>query len=500
MAREERAEAAPELTLWEPQPRQAAYITCPYDDVLFGGARGGGKTDATLGNIIDHQFEYGRHANMITFRKTITELEDMIRRANELLPPLGAKWNEQKKKFVFSNGAEAKFRYLEREADAMAYQGHNYTLVNFEELGNWATSRAINLMYGTLRSAYGVPCRMRATANPGGPGHQWVKERYITPAPLGFEPIPVALPSGRVFTRCFVPSRLQDNAALMKNDPGYQDRLYLVGSAALVKAWLDGDWDAVEGAYFDGWSSTMILTPFAVPKRWVRFRSFDWGYARPFSVGWWAIADGDPIVYPDGSSLRLPRGALVRYREWYGCVKGEPNTGIRLEAEDIADGILSREGLDEEFEYSVADPAIWESSKGPSIAERMAKYHKPGQEERRVIWRRGDNKRVQGWSQVRGRMRPDEESRPMIYAFGTCVDSIRLMPVMQHDKVKPEDLDTDMEDHIADEWRYACMSRPMPRIQAATKRRPPGPHPLTLDAMAPIVLPPGYRTDIFAEQ
>lgn len=495
MARKERAEDTAELaTLWAPQPRQSAYITCPYDDVLFGGARGGGKTDATVGTIIDHQHEYGRHANMITFRKTITELEDMIRRSLEILPPLGARWNEQKKKFTFPNGAEAKFRYLEREQDAMSYQGHNYTQVNFEELGNWATPRAIDLMYATLRSAYGVPCRMRATANPGGPGHQWVKERYIQPAPLGFQAIPIRLPSGRIFNRCFIPSKLQDNLALMANDPGYQDRLYLVGSAALVKAWLEGDWDAVEGAYFDGWNSDMILPPFEVPRNWQRFRSFDWGYARPFSVGWWAVSDGNPVTLSDGNRIRLPRGSILRYREWYGCVAGQPNTGIRLEAEEIADGILTRESPWEDIPFGVADPSIWDSSKGPSIAERMNNYRKKGSD-RRIFWRRGDNKRVQGWSQVRGRMKRDE-GLPMLYVFSTCVDSIRLMPIMQHDKIRPEDLDTDMEDHIADEWRYACMSRPMPKFLAPKKLR--APNPLTLDGMAPLVLPVTNKIDIFA--
>jgi hypothetical protein len=494
MAGKEQAPVSLETVLWQPQPRQESFITCPFDDVLFGGARGGGKTDATIGDWIDHQFEYGRQANGVIFRKTVTELEDMIRRALELLPPLGAKWNDQKKRFIMPNGAQVKFRYLEREQDAMGYQGHNYTRVHFEELGNWATSKGIDLMYATLRSAYGIPCRMRATANPGGPGHQWVKERYITPAPLGFAPIPIKLPSGRVFTRCYIPSRLSDNQELMANDPSYQDRLYLVGSAALVKAWMEGDWDAVEGAYFDSWSSKMVIPPFAIPQRWTKFRSFDWGYARPFSVGWWAITDGEPVVLPDGTRVRFPRGAMIRYREWYGCVPGQPNTGVRLEAEDIAAGILKMEGS-ERIDYGVADPSIWDASKGPSIAERMGNFKIKGSD-RRCAWRRGDNKRLTGWSQVRGRMKPSDEGRPMIYVFGTCIDSIRLMPVMQHSKTKPEDLDTDMEDHIADEWRYACMSRPMPHLVPA--KRNLGPNPLSMDGMAPVVIQSSDRINIMA--
>lgn len=476
-----------EELLWAAQPRQAAFISCPLDDVLFGGARGGGKTDAVIGDWIAHSHSYGRHANGIVFRKTMTELEDMIRRALEILPPMGAVWHDQKRRFTMPNGSQIKFRYLEREADAMTYQGHNYTRVYFEEMGNFNSSRPVDLMYATLRNAYGIPCRMRGTANPGGPGHQWVKARYISPAPLGFEPIPVPLPSGKIFYRCYVPSRLEDNIALMENDPGYEDRLYLVGSAALVKAWREGDWDAVEGAYFDGWNSTMVIPPITLPANWARFRSFDWGYAKPFSVGWWAVSDGSVVRTHDGDMIRFPKGALIRYREWYGCVAGKPNEGIRMEVEDIADNILKLEG-DDQIDYGVADPAIFESSRGPSIAERMARFVPKTDTGKRCIWRRGENKRIPGWSQVRQRMKPDGDGLPMVYVFSTCTDSIRLMPCMQHDKVKPEDLDTDAEDHIADEWRYACMSRPMPRLLGAPNR-PKKPHPLSMDGMAPIVLP-----------
>lgn len=484
-----------EELLWEPSPRQESLLTCPFDDVLFGGARGGGKTDGVLGEWMMHQYECGRYANGVMFRKSITELEDTIRRAHEIYPAMGAEWHEQKKIFTFPNGAALKFRYLEREADAMKYQGHAYSRTYFEEAGNWASSRPIDLMYGTLRSAYGLPCRMRLTANPGGPGHQWVKERYITPAPGGFKAINIKLPSGRTFTRCYIPSKIQDNPMLMKNDPTYVDRLYLVGSEALVRAWLEGDWNAVEGAYFDGWSERMVIQPFAIPREWVRFRSFDWGYARPFSVGWWAIADGDPVETPRGGRIVLPRGSLVRYREWYGCKPGRPNEGLRMEVEEIADTMLKMEG-GENIDYGVADPAIFDTSRGPSIAERFARYRpKWDMTVNPVQWRRGENKRLPGWSQVRGRMKGDGES-PMIYLFNTCADSIRLIPVMQHDKTKPEDLDTEAEDHIADEWRYGCMSRPMPKFKPEPKKWK---NPLTMDNIAPVTIAKNSKLSILGD-
>jgi hypothetical protein len=255
----------------------------------------------------------------------------------------------------------------------------------------------------------------------------------------------------------------------MTNDPYYIDRLYLVGSAALVRAWLDGDWDAVEGAYFDAWSSQMILPPFAVPADWPRFRSFDWGFAKPFSVGWWAIASGDPVETPGGGVVRLPRGAILRYREWYGCQPGKANEGLRLEMEEIADGILKMEG-GENILYGVADPAIFDTSRGPSIAERSARYRPawaPGTTP--VIWRRGENKRIPGWSEVRKRMRPQGEGSPMSYVFSTCRDSIRLMPIMQHDKVKPEDLDTDAEDHCFVAGTVVDGAGPIERVGVMTR-------------------------------
>jgi hypothetical protein len=242
----------------------------------------------------------------------------------------------------------------------------------------------------------------------------------------------------------------------------------MVGNAQLVRAWLEGDWSVIEGAFFPEFSEAKhVISPFAIPESWLRFRSGDWGSARPFSIGWWAVAGDDhPLPWMDNqiSSRRisLPRGALIRYREWYGA--SAPNVGLKLPAEDVADGINHRE-RDEPRDlegspavtYGVLDPAAFSSDGGPSIAERMAS--------RRIFFRRADNARVSargamgGWDQVRARLNGDGE-RPGIYFFSTCRDSIRTLPALQHDQNKPEDVDTESEDHAPDEIRYACMSRP----------------------------------------
>jgi hypothetical protein len=251
-----------------------------------------------------------------------------------------------------------------------------------------------------------------------------------------------------------IPSRITDNRILLDSDPGYMSRLQLVGSAALVKAWLNGDWSAVEGAFFEEWDEARhVVAPFAPPAEWLRFRSMDWGSASPFSVGWWAVV-GDAHRMADGRIL--PRGCLLRYREWYGS--SAPNVGLKLTAEQIADGIAERE-KGEKIAYGVLDPAAFKVDGGPSWPERMQARQKT------VQFSRADNARVSGvgslggWDMMRQRLRGDGKT-PMLFVFSTCKALIRQIATAQHDQAHPEDLDTNTEDHALDEARYGCMSRP----------------------------------------
>lgn len=443
------------VVIWEPQPRQADFITCPADDVGFGGARGGGKSDGVIGDWINHEHIYGKHAIGMAFRRERTQLVELIERARQILPPLGYRWHEQDKFFRGPKGGRLRFTYLESDSDADAYQGHSYTRLYPEEMGTFPSEAPINKLQATLRSGNGVPCQMKGTCNPGGPGHQWVKSRYrLDTHPRGFDLFTAdfvnPFTKKRVSkTRMFIPSRLDDNRYLGDD---YVANLFQVGSNALVKAWLEGDWSVIDGAFFDCWSTEKhVIRPFEIPQDWLRFRAADWGSAKPFSVGWWAVV-GDDYRH---EGVLLPRGALIRYREWYGA--DSPNVGLKLTAEQVAQGILERERPGEKITYSVMDPAAFAVDGGPSIAERMGTL--------KVFFSRADNKRVAqkgalgGWDQMRARMIGNGE-RPMVYCFSTCADSIRTIPAMQHDPDRPEDMDTDGEDHAADEWRYACMSRP----------------------------------------
>lgn len=474
------------------QGPQSWLLSCPIFEILFGGARGGGKSDGVLGEWANHAQEYGVNAIGLCVRRERTQLRELIERSKVLYSPLGATFNEVDKMWRFPNGARLTFAYLENDADAMNYQGHSYTRVYVEEMGTFPNPAPIMKLMATVRSGAGVPCKFIATANPGGPGHLWIKQRYIDPAPLGMRILPT--PYVNPFTgekiykeRVFIPSKVTDNK--YTNTSEYIGNLYLAANndPGLIKSWLLGDWNVMLGAYFHEWNPAVhVIRQFNIPKSWTRFMSLDWGSYRPFSVGWWAVVPDEfdfvdhfgnvPEIksWVDQKPLRLPKGAMVRYRELYGAQKDingytVPNVGLKLTVEEVAARIVHAEKLEPKNEigrarmaYRVADPKIFSEDGGPSMAERFSSrpYH--------INFIKADNKRVGragmmgGWDQLRHRLR-GEDGRPMIYFMENCVEAIRTLPAMQHDENNPEDVDTDGEDHAPDEIRYACMSRPYHR-------------------------------------
>jgi hypothetical protein len=454
------AHAGAEQLVFEAQPGtpQEAMIACPYEDVFFGGARGGGKTFGMLGDWMSHADLYGRDASGIFFRRTYDELDEVQKKADRLFPLLGAEYKSQKRLWVWANGAELKMRYLDRDADADRYQGHEYTWECFEELTNWPSPEPIDKLLACLRSAAGVPTYFRATGNPGGVGHNWVKARYIDPAPPW---VPFADPlTGR--QRVFIPATLDDNPVLRDNDPDYWRRVEASasGNAELLKAWRHGIWDIVAGGMFDDlWDRARhVIEPFDIPASWHVNRSFDWGSSKPFSVGWWAESDG--TTAPNGRTY--PRGTVFRIAEWYGSA-GRPNEGLKLLATEIAAGIKEREagmiaaGRVKKVAPGPADTAIWDADPvvSTSIAQDMA--------DKGVAWTRADKtpgSRKTGWERVRKYLKsalawPMEE--PGLLVFNTCTDWIRTVPVLPRDKVKTDDVDTKAEDHAGDETRYRIL-------------------------------------------
>ena len=251
--------------VWAPQPGpQMDLLRCPVPDILYGGSRGGGKTDALLGDWAAHAGRSGGRARGIMIRRTMPQLEEIIMRSRELYSPLGARWLAGAKSWLMPDGSYLRMRWLERDADADQYQGHSYDWVGIDEAGGFADPAPIDKMRATMRSAHKVPCVMRLTANPGGPGHQWIKERYVLPAKPR---VPHYDPVRKVW-RVYIPSRVHDNRALLDADPGYIDRIKSSGPAWLVRAWLDGDWDASAGDIF--FTRDILLQdglPAPVPRR-----------------------------------------------------------------------------------------------------------------------------------------------------------------------------------------------------------------------------------------
>ncbi|MGN7611591.1 phage terminase large subunit [Magnetococcales bacterium HHB-1] len=449
--------------------KQGLALTTEANEVLYGGAAGGGKSHLMrVAAIMWCAAIPGLQVYL--FRRLFP---DLIK--NHMDGPKGFRsllsgWSEcgfvkiveGKGEIRFSNGSKVYLCHCKDEKDRFKYQGSEIHVLMIDELTHF-TELIYRFLRGRLRmSGVDVPLeyqgkfpRIICGSNPGNIGHLWVKRFFIDDTP----PLTIRQMEDDEggLKRQYIPARLEDNPSMTKDDPAYRARLRGLGSSSLVKAMEYGDWNVVDGAYFDCWSTKdHVLPPKQLPKNWLRFRSFDWGSARPFSVGWWAVSDG---MLPE-----IPKGALVRYREWYGA-KGN-NEGLKLTAEAVAQGIFERE-KGENIVYGVADPAIFAADGGPSLAERMRRACG-------INWRGADNQRLPGWDQLRSRL-VGEDGKPMIYCFSTCVDSIRTIPALQHDVSRVEDLDSNSEDHAADEWRYACMSRPYVPIEGSYYEPKPKP-------------------------
>jgi len=438
--------------VWWPQegPQSALLYSKSIPEVLYGGAKFGGKSDGLLGDYLSDLEKYNKHWHGIIFRSSYPELEEILRRSLQLFPKVNGEWKEGKRQWVFANGASLKLRFLESVKDFYRYNGHSFPWIGIDELGQWPSLEGYHMLKGCLRWAdYEIPNkRIRCTANPGGPGHQAVMEHFqLDKYPGGYHLIQDAR-SGML--RCFIPSFAEDNQLGLAKDPQYLNRLEAVGNEELVEAWKHGRWDMIAGAYFK--DRLFVCEPFEIPKHWMRFRSLDWGSAKPFSVGWYAVSEGKAITLVDRKrqvrEVYLPPDCLIKYREWYGAKSA--NIGLDLTVPEVARGIVER-SLGEDYGYSVADPSIFIHDGGPSKAEVFANHG--------IIFRPADNSRIPGWQQIKIRQR-GSDGNPLFVVFDCCVDLIRTFPSLQHDRHKPEDLDSRGEDHAADETRYAMMSRP----------------------------------------
>ena len=424
----------------KPQPKQQEFLRAKARHVGYGGARGGGKSWSVRAKAMIMALRYPGIRQLIvrrTYQELINNHVEILRKELAGI----AKYNDKDKILKFPNGSVIQFMYCAKDQDTDHLQGVEYDLIYFDE-ATQLSELQMKTISACLRGVNDYPKRLYYTCNPGGQGHQYIKRIFVDRHYVEGEN-----PDDYVF----IQANVQDNLALMEADPEYKARLEAL-PFRLREAWLYGRWDVFAGQVFDDFVddpnhyddhlNTHVIHAFDVPSGWRVYRSYDWGYDKPFSCGWWAV-DYEGVIY--------------RIAELYGCT-GEPNEGVHWPIDRQFQEIKR---IETEHPYlrgkqimGVADPAIWKKGADGVSIEEVASRHG-------VFFDKGDNARIPGWMQCHYRLQFNEQGRPGMYVFDTCKNFIRTVPLLQYDETMIEDVDSDGEDHIADEWRYFCMSRPV---------------------------------------
>lgn len=452
------------MAFWSPQPGpQLEAATCPADFTMFGGSRGGGKSDCLIGRQLRGSELYCEKWNGLVIRRKYKEFAEMRRRIDELisagLPAERTGGDLQTNYLRFKNGARATLVAVNEIKQINDFVGQQYTEIGIDEVTTFPFfTKMVDKLKGSNRSPHGVPCHMFGTGNPGGPGHNEVKE-YFQLGTGGVKPktiIRVPLAGGYEETRVFIPSFLRDNKILCDNDPLYVARLLAIKDPALKKAWIDGNWDVYIGQAFNFSSTYHVIPPIPVPEYAPIYMTYDWGFGAPFSIGWWWV-DADNRVY--------------RFSEWYGW-NGTPNEGLRIEDSIVAKKIKEKEndlGIENRniIRLSGTDcfnkkPDYKGGGQGPSTAEVF--------KDAGLILRPADEKRTLKIRQFRERLIVPEDAMPMMMVYDTCKQFIRTIPALCVDENDPEYIDTDQECHIFDESCHICMARPLSLIQSAAQK------------------------------
>ena len=433
----------PTLTIHEPSEKQKLFLKANTKHIAFGGARGGGKSWSvrTKAKLLALRYP---GIKILIVRRTYPEL--INNHINILRVELIgiARYNDKDKVLKFGNGSSINFQYCARDSDLDRMQGTEYDIIFLDE-ATQLSEHQMKTITACLRGVNRFPKRVYYTCNPGGQGHQYIKRIFIDKRyEDGEEPSDYT----------FIQSLVTDNKVLMESQPDYIRQLEAL-PPKLREAWLYGSWDVYEGQFFEEFTDrpdhyldrqwTHVIEPFEIPDNWTIYRCFDWGYNHPFACEYFAM-DTDGILY--------------NILEFYGCTK-TPNEGLKWIPSKV---FAEMHKIETEHRWlkgkniiGVADPAIWNAEYGESIAETAAKHQ--------VYFSKGDNERLAGWMQMHYRLAFDENGYPMMYIFKNCKGTIRTLPLLMYDEHKPEDIDTEGEDHIADAIRYLCMSRPIkPRM------------------------------------
>jgi len=462
--------------------KQAEAFFSDATEILYGGAAGGGKSHLMRVAAINWCSEIAG-LQVYIFRRVSEDLyKNHMEGAGGFLSLLGgwmslglASYNSSKNFISFWNGSKIWLCHCQYEKDKFKYQGAEIHVLMIDELTHFSDTIYRYLRGRCRMGSLDIPDkydkvfpRVLCGSNPGGVGHTWVKMTFVDNAPYKHV-VRMEKEEGGM-KRQYIPALLTDNPTL--NYEEYSAQLSGLGSPDLVKAMLNGDWDIVAGGALDDlWRNDVHVLPrFKVPHTWRLDRSFDWGSSTPFSVGWWAEANGEEATLPDGSVFCPPKGTLIRIAEWYGADKVGTNKGLGLTAEQIAQGILEMESQLRELGWikgkvhpGPADNQISSvvEKKSDTIAKMMA--------DKKVTWiksNKSPGSRIVGLDLIRARMRASVVGAgPGLYFTNNCLASKATLPIMPRDPNNPEDVLKGPDDHAYDEIRYRVLHG---NVRAAT--------------------------------
>lgn len=451
-------------------------------EVLYEGTRGPGKTDSLLMDFFQHVgLGYGAEWRGILFRQTYPQLVDVINKSKKWFKKMcpKAKFNKVEHTWTFPGGEQLLLRHMSTPDDYWNYHGHAYPWIAFEELCNWHDDKCYTKMMSCSRSTKpGMPRCYRATTNPYGPGHNWVKLRFKLPYMQGIVQADLTDPEtgASLPPRLAIHGTIYENLILLHADPAYIDKIRAAASnPSELAAWIDGSWDIVAGGMFDDlYDSRVHIVPSIpfplIPKRWKLDRAFDWGSSKPFAVGWFAESNGEPFTY-QGKTYGAVRGDTYMISEWYGW-NGQRNEGLRMLAENVGKGILDREddwGIRHRVKPGPADSSIHDEENGKSIEGDMAKVGCDWQ-----LADKGPGSRKQGWLQIRKMLdgalpKPNTmREAPGFFIFDRCEQMIELFQATPRDTDDLDDVDTEAEEHMQDMVRYRL--RKLVRTVRSTKQ------------------------------